>query len=194
MLWEYRLGINSRGIVYGATESDFHHYSTVSYRSTMAILRNLSLKPSDVFVDIGCGKGRVLCCASRYRIQEVIGIEVDKTLCDIAKCNAKKVHGRKSSINVINVSAEEYDYRIGTVYYLFNPFGASTLNAVLAKMEQAVRLKPRKLKIVYVNSVHDIVLNRCDWLEMYDRWEAGKQFGLMHDVSFWRTKDLKNVT
>jgi hypothetical protein len=119
--------------------------------------------------------------------------EVGKTLCDIAECNAKKVHGKKSIINVINVSAEEYDYRIGTVYYLFNPFGASTLNAVLAKMKQAVRFKPRKLRIVHVNSVHDLVLNRCDWLKMYDRWEAGEQLGLMHNVSFWCTKDLKNV-
>jgi predicted RNA methylase len=189
MLWEYKLGVNTRGIVKDAKESDSHYYSTISYHLTMAILRSLFLISSDVFVDIGCGKGRVLCCASRFGIRKVIGVEIDKDLCDIAECNAKKVHGRKSIIEIFNVSAEDFDYRTGTVYYLFNPFGVSTLSSVLTRMERSLRLQPRKLTIVYVNSVHDSLLSKSGWLEMYSKWEAGDKFGLMHNVSFWRSKD-----
>ena len=188
-LWEYKLGINSRGIVYSTPKSDHYHYATISYHSTMAILHNLYLKISDVFVDIGCGKGRVLCCASRFRIQEVIGVEIDKDLCAIAQCNVKKLRGTKTNLQVINTSAENFDYQVGTVFYLFNPFGILTLSNVLAKMEQSVRLRPRKLRIVYVNPVHETLLRKSDWLEIYDKWIAEEKFGLMHDVSFWRVKD-----
>ena len=55
MLWEYRLGINSRGESFGTANSDSIPYSTIPYRMIMRILRRLALEPSDVFVDIGCG-------------------------------------------------------------------------------------------------------------------------------------------
>lgn len=189
MLWEYRLGIHSRGALYRAAGSDSVPYSTISYRTIMEILHSLSLKPSDVFVDFGCGKGRVLCCASRFRIREVIGIEIDKGLCAAAQRNAEKARGKKSSIRIINAAAQEFDYRLGTVYYLFNPFGAATLNRVLTRMKKSLQLKRRKITIVYVNPLAEFLLNESNWLEMSDRWRAGDRFGLMHDVSFWQGKN-----
>ena len=188
-LWEYRLGINSRGISKTLTDSDSHNYATISYLEIMPILRSLSLKSSDVFVDLGCGKGRVLCCASRFKVQEIIGVEINKALCDIAERNARKLRGKKSRIKIINVSAEDFDYRRGTVYYLFNPFGVSALSSVLTKMEQSVRLHPRKIRIVYVNPVDEFLLTKSSWLEIYDRWNVGEKFALMNNVAFWRAKN-----
>lgn len=186
MLWEYRLGIHSRGALHSAAGSDSVPYSTSSYRTIMGILHNLSLKSSDVFVDIGCGKGRVLCCASRFRIREVVGIEADESLCATAQRNAEKARGKKSPIRIINAAAQEFDYRAGTVYYLFHPFGAATLNQVLARIEQSLQLHPREIRIVYLNPAADFLLRKNNWLEMYERWQAGDKFGLTHDVSFWR--------
>ena len=185
-LWEYRLGINSRGALPESVESDSVSYSTISYCTVMEILRSLSLKPSDVFVDIGCGKGRVLCCASRLKIREVIGVEIDEGLCAIAQLNTEKVRGKKSPAKIIHVAAQEFDYRVGTVYYLFNPFGAATLNQVLVSMKQSLQQQPREIRIVYVNPVAEFLLKKSDWLEMHDRWQARDKFGLMHDVSFWQ--------
>ena len=33
-----------------------------------------NLAPGDVFVDVGCGKGRVVCCAARRPLRRVVGI------------------------------------------------------------------------------------------------------------------------
>ena len=55
VLWEYRLGIHSRGESFSTANSDSIPYSTIPYRMLMKILRHLALEPSDVFVDIGCG-------------------------------------------------------------------------------------------------------------------------------------------
>lgn len=185
-LWEYRLGINSRGFFKTPCS---HDYATMSYLEIMSILRSLSLKSSDVFVDLGCGKGRVLYCASRFQVQEIIGVEINKVLCDIAERNARKLRGKKSRIKIINVSAEGFDYRRGTVYYLFNPFDVSTLSSVLTKIEQSARLHPRKIRIVYVNPVHEFLLRKSGCLEIYDRWKRGYKIAVMAEVSFWRMKD-----
>ena len=186
VLGEYGLGINSRGFM--KTPGDSHDYDTMSYLEIMLILRNLSLKSTDVFVDLGSGKGRVVCCASKFKVQEIVGVELDKALCDIAECNARKVRGKKSCSRITNVSAEDFDYERGTVYYIFNPFGASILSSVLKKIEQSLRLYPRNVRIVYANPVHEFLLAKSGWLEMYDRWEVGKKFTAENNVSFWRAK------
>ncbi|HUV63790.1 MAG TPA: class I SAM-dependent methyltransferase [Sedimentisphaerales bacterium] len=186
MLWEYRLGINSRGESFSTAESDSIPYSTIPYRMIMKILRHLALEPSDVFVDIGCGKGRVLCCASRFRIRQVVGVEIDQDLCRAARHNTERVRGRQSPVSITHAAAQECDYRAGTVYYLFCPFGAATLNQVLARIRQSLQGEPRRIRIVYVNPMAEPLLERSGWLQMKDRWQMGNKFGLIHDVSFWQ--------
>ena len=186
MLWEYRLGINTRGALPSTVVSDAVPYSTVPYCMIMKILRQLALEPSDVFVDIGCGKGRVLCCASRFRIRQIIGVEIDKDLCATAQRNAQRVRGRRSPVSITHVAAQEFDYRAGTVYYLFCPFGAATLAQVLMRIRQSLEEEPRRIRIVYVNPAAEFLLQQSDWLQMKDRWQAGDKSGLVHDVSFWQ--------
>lgn len=185
MAWECKLGIHSRGIVFTKKQMDYKHYATSSYSFIMRILRSLNMVDSDVFVDIGCGKGRVLCCAAWFDIKQVIGVEIDDDLYKIARENARKAHGRKSSIRIIHASATDFDFRLGTIYYLFDTYGESSLRITLAKMKESLWQHPRRFRIVYVNPVHEAVFSRCDWLKMYDKWRAGEGFGIRNDVSFW---------
>jgi cyclopropane fatty-acyl-phospholipid synthase-like methyltransferase len=187
MAWECRLGIHSRGIVFTRKQMDYKHYATSPYSFIMQILHSLNMVHSDVFVDIGCGKGRVLCCASRFEIEKVIGVEVDNDLYKIARQNVRKARGTKSSVQIIHASAIDFDFRIGTIYYLFDTYGESSLSTTLAKMKESLKEHPRPIRIVYVNPVHEAVLRKSDWLQMYDKWQAGKRFGFTNDVSFWRT-------
>lgn len=143
---------------------------------------------------LAVGKGGLFVVPHDSRSRKSSGVEVDHNLCNIAQHNAEIVHGRKTCIKIINASAVDFDYRRGTVYYLFNPFGARTLNSVLVKMEQSLRLQPRNIKIAYVNPVHGFLFSKADWLVMYDKWEAGSQIGLTYDVSFWGAKQLVNAT
>ena len=191
MVWECRLGVHTRGVSIDRTNPDSCGYSTLSYHSIIAILRRLNMTSADVFVDVGCGKGRVLCCASRFKVQKVIGVEFRSDLCKIAQENAEKVRGRKSTITVVNMPAEDFDFGLGTVYYLFNPFGASTLKKVLAGMKKSLWEHPRRCRIIYANPVNEALLSQADWLWMYDKWQAGKQFNVEHDITFWQTFSSK---
>lgn len=130
LLWETALGISTHGRK-TVDRPDAYHYGTMSYASINRILRFLHLSPSDVFVDIGSGKGRVLCCAGRFRVKSVEGVEFSADLHADAEENIVRLRGRKSPIRSHNISAEEFDYSRGTVFMMFNPFGEATMRKSL---------------------------------------------------------------
>lgn len=90
LLWEYRLGISTRGR-YGegdATSGERHYYATVPYALIFQIFNSLPLAHTDVFVDLGSGKGRAVCCAATYEINCAIGVEDVQSLHELAEHNA----------------------------------------------------------------------------------------------------------
>jgi precorrin-6B methylase 2 len=190
--WEYKLGINTRGMA-PVPEPDSGHYVPHNYSLIWAILHSLPFSSSDVFVDIGCGKGRVICCAACFDIREATGVEISKNLSEIAKRNAVRLSGRRAPITMINTPAQDCDYLNGTVFYLFNPFGALTLRTVLSKIQLSLSAHPRFVRIVYVNPQHESLFQAGDWLEQYDRWERRRYPELAHDISFWRSKARGNL-
>lgn len=186
LFWELRLGVHTRGRLGYMPGPDSIWYQTMSYAEIFTVLRELHLGPSDTFVDLGCGKGRVVFSAAQFHIREAIGVELDKSLCTIAESNSHHVRNKKCSIRIVNTPAEDYDYRDGNVYYMYHPFGAVTLTKVLGLIKQSLKPRPRPIKIAYVHPVHEDVLYHTDWLVNYDVWE--QQSVIFHKVSFWKTK------
>jgi cyclopropane fatty-acyl-phospholipid synthase-like methyltransferase len=192
--YEYRLGISTRGLC-GFTPGDWSqrehiYYGTIPYRAIFRVLDSLALERSDVVVDLGCGKGRVLCCASLYDVGQVIGVEVGEELCEAAERNLRRMRRKRAPSAIIHGKAEEFDFARGTVFYMFHPFGPNTLKAALHQLSRGVREKPRPVRIVYVNPKHDAVLEETGWLERHAYWPA-RATGLRpvcYPVSFWRLR------
>jgi SAM-dependent methyltransferase len=181
--WETQLGIATRGIV-GIDKPDSCHYSTVNYSITHRVLERLSLQASDIFVDVGCGKGRVLCCAARYPCRKVVGVEYSKDLCQEARSNLRRMRGRQARAIVHNTLAETFYYAGATVLYFFNPFGAATLDAALNKIAHD-RCNGIRLAFVNGNAVHDTVFAEHAWLSLYDYWSVERGAG--QSVAFYRS-------
>jgi SAM-dependent methyltransferase len=187
IFWEFYLGIKTRGVTtVDPGDKEHIHYGTVPYRTINTILDNLQLSPNDVFVDLGCGKGRVVCCSSLRKIRQSIGVEYSTDLSALAKCNAVKVKNKRSSIKIITTDAEQFDFTIGSIYYLFHPFGPKTLKNVLNGMYIGLQRLPRPIKIVYVNPVHHNVFKEYPWLVEYDRWEPRFDRSSEHQIQWWR--------
>ena len=91
------------------------HYSTMNYSTIHSILDQLALGPSDRFVDVGSGKGRVLCCAARYPVKQVVGVDLSEALCQVARENARRMRGRRAPISVETSVAQNFDYSAATV-------------------------------------------------------------------------------
>ena len=169
-------------------EPDAVHYATINYMAIWPILRHLQLGPADVFVDLGCGKGRVVCCASCFSVKAALGIEADARLSPIEAANAARVRGRRATVRIVNATVQDFEYTTETAFYLFNPFGATTLRKVLAKVELSLRTHPRLIRIAYVFPAHAALLAECGWLECECLWQVRHQAGLQHQVSFWRSR------
>ncbi len=182
--WEYRLGISTRGVV-PVPHSDSHHYATMNYVTIWSVLDHLELQSSDVVIDIGCGKGRVLCCAARYPVARVIGVDLSEEFCKAARENAQRMRGRRAPIMVQASMADELDYSDATVLFLFDPFGAQTVAELLDKVRRDAR---RPLRIAYANPTCDEVFRRQPWLERTDFWDAAER-RIEHSVAFYRSRE-----
>jgi predicted RNA methylase len=194
MMWERRLGITTRGLAnVDGSSTEQIHYGTISYGAIGTILDHLQLNGTDVFVDLGCGKGRVLCCAALHPIDRAIGVECSRPLSDIAKVNAAGLRPHHSPIEIHTTEAQRFDYAAGTVFYLFHPFGPNTLRAVLLELQKGLQASPRQIRIVYVNPVHNNVLSECSWLEEYERWDVSGKPSLEHPVAWWRNTGYRSL-
>lgn len=194
-LYERRLGVTTHGLHNwrpGDWSKDEHlYYFATSYRRIFRILDSLHLGPADTFIDLGCGKGRVACCASFYPVREVIGIEDVGELCASAERNLGNLRGKRAPSRILHCKAEEFEYTTGTVIYMFHPFGPKTLEAVLSRLAAGMRANPRNVRVVYVNPVHESVLEETKWLELYDHWPSPSHFWTktLHPVSFWKLRE-----
>jgi len=137
----------------------------LSYYLLFQLFRGNVFNPDDVFFDIGCGNGRVLCYVARKRVSKVIGIELSRDFADRARANAQKLHNRVSPIEVRCGDAVEMDYNNGTVFFLFNPFGPKTLQAVLDNIRQTLVEHTRPMRFMYQNPVYSSIFRSSGWLK-----------------------------
>ncbi len=151
-----------------AAHGDSKYYQAANYSGIRRVIQRLELCPSDVFYDIGCGKGRVVCEVARRRLHGVVGVELQEELCSFARQNAASLRGRMSPIGILCADAASADISGGTVYFMYNPFGEATMRDVLINMEKSLRHKPRRIRVVYYNSVCRAVYDGCAWLKQID--------------------------
>lgn len=152
-------------------------YETIDYRLIHEYLKPVPFRAPDVFVDIGCGAGRLLCLLARRKVGRCIGVEADPALARLARANAERLRGRKAPVEVWQGDAASAEYSDGTLFWLLNPFGARTLAAVLERIARSLVAQPRPVRILYVNPVHEEVLHSCPWLTFTGRrsspWFSG---------------------
>lgn len=139
------------------------------------------LTVDDVFYDIGCGMGRILCVAARKRLKGCVGVELLEDLCDRARDNAQRLRRRRAPVHVVCDDVLNVDLSEGTVFFLYNPFGGETLAAFLERLRWSYDENPRRVRVVYHNAVHDYVLRRAGWLRCYYTYRTMGG----HDVTCW---------
>jgi SAM-dependent methyltransferase len=142
-------------------------------RVTRWMLANIGVQPRDcTFVDFGCGKGRVLLVAAGYPFQRVVGLEISSELAAIARTNVAKYGLKKcNDIEVLNADATQIDLpETSLLLHFYHPFEPIVTDAVLARLEQSLALKPRKVTVAYllytaaVEAVEQ-VFARYSWLK-----------------------------
>jgi hypothetical protein len=117
-------------------------------------LRGCKIGRGDALLDYGSGKGRVLLAAGRFPFGRVIGLELNRDECEIARSNLQIAAPRLRcpSIEVITADATTWPVPDDVTYiYMFNPFWDDTFRAMLDRVLESLDRRPRELTIVYAN-------------------------------------------
>jgi SAM-dependent methyltransferase len=190
--FERSLGIETRGMVEPPTAEGVH-YTPLPYPMIFRMFEQLALDRDDVFVDIGCGKGRVVCCTCRLPIRKVVGIEMNGTLLDKTRDNLNRLRGKQAPVVLVERSAEDYDYADATIAYLYNPFNERITQLVVDRLFESYTSRTRRMQVVYANPVHEHTLRKHDWLEKHTEWPASAFPVFAYAVSFWRTREGRSA-
>lgn len=108
-----------------------------------SIIASMPITPNNNFLDIGCGKGRVIYALSKLPFTKIDGIEYSSELAEIAHNNLIKMEVDNSTIYNIDAiefkKYNEYDY-----FYMYNPFGERTMSEVINSIEKTLRERERE--------------------------------------------------
>jgi SAM-dependent methyltransferase len=134
-------------------------YSSVSTSpSAYAFLSGLF--PADwrefTFVDVGCGKGRVLMLAALQGFDTIVGIEFAPLICQVAEQNLLRFSGRKpTEWSIINADATAVDLPSGVplLIYSFNPFKAEIWERFLPVLLKAKEANKNPMCLVLSGTI-----------------------------------------
>lgn len=138
----------------------------------------------EVAYDLGSGMGRILCVLALRPWTRVVGVELFADLADTSRKNAAAMRGRRAPIDVVTGDALQTDLTDGTVFFLFNPFGAKTLAGVLDNIAASLRANPRHVQFLYYNAEHDQVVAQSG---LFERWQHFQTRNGV-PVSYWRSR------
>jgi hypothetical protein len=122
------------------------------------------------FVDIGAGKGRAMLVASELPFRQVVGIELNPGMARIAEQNIDlflTTHLEDPTatplapMDLLEQDALAFDLpRTPTLLFLFHPFEAPVLRALLRRIETQFADRPGELDLLYVNAECGAVIDR----------------------------------
>ncbi len=137
------------------------------------------------FIDLGCGKGRVLLMASDYPFKRIIGVEF---MPDLARAAQKNIAGYSNDrqqcrqIEAVCMDARDFQFPSGPlVVYLFNPFSESTFVAGAGEFDRSIEQAPRPVYIAYRFTEFEGLLAQAVWLEKVAGEEQWAVYGNRRD-------------
>ena len=133
--WDHRHGVDTSGQIDLENVDVVGPNREAGYASVSTSPRSYEFLstffPADwkdfTFVDVGCGKGRVLMLAAQQGFDAIIGIEFAPLICQIAEQNLARFSGRRPARwSVLNADATAIDLPSDAplLVYCFNPFKA----------------------------------------------------------------------
>jgi SAM-dependent methyltransferase len=154
-------------------------YVPSGWRSLPSALRHIPISEDDVFLDLGCGKGRVVLQAAERPFKRVIGVELSPELVAVAQEN---LHAARAKLRCQDVDLIEADITTWpipddvTILYAYNPVRGELFEAAMKGMIASYDRNPRPMILLYrYPREHDVL-------------EASGRFQLLRTITSWRPR------
>ena len=147
--------IKTKFAALGAKNTSNSDYGTLNY-----IFADI-VKPNDVLVDVGCGKGRVInfWLSKRYE-NNIIGLELDNRVANFTKKRLKPY----KKVSIISGDAIKNLPSEGTIFYLYNPFDEGNMIRFRERIWE-IFSGSGSITIVYYNCIHlNVFENDSRWV------------------------------
>jgi SAM-dependent methyltransferase len=167
-LFDILLGVSTTGLSTTKDsicdgEGDGCFYQGCQWLTVRRSLKALNPGASDVFVDLGSGKGKALLIAGQLPYRHVIGVEIDQGLSRWAGRNIDRARPRLRAKKVESLTGNVLEWPIPddtSVIFMFNPFIDQTFSGVMSRIFESYDCNPRVLHIVYQHPwEHDRLLS-----------------------------------
>jgi SAM-dependent methyltransferase len=110
------------------------------------------------FVDIGCGKGRVVLLATESAFREVIGVELNPQLASMARRNLNRWRRRRRAchnVRILHGDALSFPLPDGpVVLFFFNSFEEQMVRMWLDKLVEAAATRSAPIDVIYLHPEH----------------------------------------
>lgn len=138
-------------------------YYAISPSTLAAALRQIpGTLDQYTFVDLGCGKGRALLVAAAFPLLGIVGVEIARSLADIARENTSG----DARIRILNQDAAGVSYPpTPLIVFLYHPFLKPVLRRALKNLHHELRRAPRPVWLLYANPSYPKELARTGFLE-----------------------------
>jgi SAM-dependent methyltransferase len=159
--FDHKQGTETSAVVETAEQTDVAsanlargiRYEPTRARPLRRLLREAGITPRGTFVDIGCGKGRVLMLAAAHGFPHVTGVDYSPALCAAARQNLdilRRRTGLQFQAAVHAMDAVDYAFQPDdAVVFLFNPFDEMVLRRVVDNLSASLGERPRELRLIY---------------------------------------------
>ncbi|HXN21118.1 MAG TPA: class I SAM-dependent methyltransferase [Candidatus Dormibacteraeota bacterium] len=147
--FDQKYGVDTFPLVYAVSTPSLnlahgHRYEASPEKTVRWVLENCGMNYGDtVFIDVGCGKGRVLILAAERPFQRILGIEYSPELAQICRNNLAKV-GLQDRCEVLVCDAADFEFPQGNLLaFFYNPFDSVLLERIfknLASTKGYIRL------------------------------------------------------
>ena len=121
------------------------HYVPSAWHVLPRALRYIGVSDRDVFVDFGCGKGRVVHQAARRPFRRVVGVEISPVLAEVARSGLAARRHQHRCRDVEIVVADVTAFRVPddlTVGFFYRPFMGETFETRPARHRRVDRPQP----------------------------------------------------
>ena len=141
---------------------------SATYRILKKLLPEVEIGKDDVFVDIGCGLGRLMgyLFLNGKRGKKNYGVDINSNAAEFAR----QVFANDPDVTILCEDATKVRIDGGTVFLMYNPFGEGVLNDFLDHLEE---MADPGCRVYYLHAVFEKAFK-----ERGDRWSCLKRVEL----------------
>lgn len=171
-----RYNIQTSGVEILNNNASYYNYAPTPYSVLSELFEQYPFALSDIFVDVGCGLGRVLILAAASGCKNVIGVEINSVMYARLTKNIEASEYR-SAIQIYQGKAEKLigNEIIANKFFFFNPFDVSVLDEVINRIQKSCEGRkefffwaPYQEYVKYLEDKKEIFVEQIFRFEGYD--------------------------